>query len=197
MKKQVWLPVIFVSTMFAALLLGSYVSGKSIEARINAERRFVREKEVPATRAYERIMRMDPDVNYPKSPEGVMDFFNEAFYLMYSRSILDDGTLFEVMARQRDVYSDELLRLNPAQLQFMQLKNDLESLYEDNNICLSVERRGTVYDENYPGECVVQTMIFFNTFGAVYRNYFLIQDSEGRWRVNAWQDTDESFAIIR
>lgn len=197
MKKQIWLTVVLVAFLVSVLMLGSYVTSRSVEARLNAERRFVKEKEVPSARSYDRVMSMNPDISYPSSPEGVMDFFNEAFYLMYSNAILDDGTLFEVMVRQRDVYSDELKLLNPVDMQFAQLKNDLESLYDEDNICLSVERKGTVYDDNYPGECVVQTMIFYNTFGAIYRNYFMIQDSDGYWRINAWRDTDENYAIMQ
>jgi hypothetical protein len=179
-----------------AMMLGAYMANISINARIDEGRRFNKDKEVPASRAYDRLMSMDPETSYPTSPEGVMDFFNEAFYLMYSNSIIDDGTLFEVMARQRDVYSDDLRVLNPKEIQFAQLKSDLESLYAENSICLAVERKGTVYDESRPGECVVQVMIYYNTFGAIYRNYFLTLDDDGHWRVNAWQTTDESFAIV-
>ena len=195
MKKRIWLTVILMSFSVVIVMLAVYVTGIALEPWLNAERRFVKGKEVLATRAYDRIMSMDPLINYPSSPEGVMDFFNETFYLMYSKTIIDDGTLLEVMLRQRDVYSDELRDLNHEPSQFAKLIGDLENLYAENNICLSVERKGTVYDDFTPGKCVVQTMIYYNTVGAIYRNYFLIQDENGRWQVNAWNSTDENFTI--
>ena len=197
MKNRGWLIVLLISVSVVAVMLGGYATRASLEPWFNADKQFVKEKAAPAARAYDRIMKMDLEINYPSSPEGVMDFFNETFYLMYSKSILDDGTLLEVMIRQRDVYSEELrdADLNRIELQFAKLKSDLESLYEENNICLSVERKGTVYDDKSPGECVVQTMIYYNTVGAIYRNYFLVQDKKGRWRVNGWLDTDENYSI--
>jgi len=186
------------SVSVAAVMLIGYVARVSLEPIFNSQRRFVKEKEVIALRFYDRVMSMDPEISYPTSPENVMDFFNDAFYLMYSKSILDNGTLHEVMMRQRHVYSDELRNagLNHEDLQFEKLLNDLESLYAENNICLAVERKGTVYDDAYPGECVVQTMIYYNTVGAIYRNYFLVQDDKSRWRVKTWRDTDEHYTIL-
>ena len=196
MKKRNWLTVVLMSVSVLVVMLGGYVIRISIEPWLNSERRFVKEKSVPATRSYDRIMSMSPDINYPPSPEGVMDFFNETFYLIYSKSIIDDGTLFEVMERQRDVYSDEFRNSNPSNLQFEKLKSDLESLYDENNICLSVERKGTVYDNNSQGKCIVQTMIYYNTVGAIYMNYFLTQDDSGHWRVDGWLETDENYTIV-
>jgi len=197
LRRYTWLIVSLTAVLVAALLWSGFQLNRFLDDRAQANQRFVRGREAPASQAFDRIMSMDPEVNYPSSPEGVMDFFNETFYLIYSKSIADDGTLFEVMMRQRDVYSEELSILNPYEIQFAQLKRDLDSLAAEESILLNVERRGTVYDERFPNEAVVQTMIFYNTFGALYRNYFLIQDSDGRWRINAWQMTDENFTVVR
>lgn len=185
--------VIIALLAVAAVAVVGVMAYMYLDTRIKIEpRQFVKEKETVAKKLYDKIM-IDLEENYPTSPEGVMDLFNDAFYLMYSKSIVNDGTLLEVMSKQRELYSEELKSLNPETLQFSNLKSSLEELYDGNNICLSVERKGTVYGEK-PGECVVQVMIYYNTLGSLYRNYYLIQDDAGCWKVNAWQMTDEIFS---
>ncbi len=132
--------------------------------------KFNSEKEKIASKLYDKIQQTDLENHYPTTPEGVVDFYNDTFYMIYSNMIESDETLKEILIRQREVYSSELLESSNQEVQLSNLKLHLANLYKSGNICLNVERKGTVYDEENAKNCQVQVIMYYNTFGSIYRN---------------------------
>jgi hypothetical protein len=163
---------------------------------VNRPTGFNPEQKVAALQIYDRLNAIDFANDYPDSPEAVMDAYADTVVLLYGEMIEDDALYADVIALQRQLFSEDLLAENTAEAQLDAFIKAKEKLVQAGAYTVSVEHDNTDYYQD--GErymSVIEVTQYVKKMGMANWRYYL-EDVDGRWKITSWAMTDENFNEI-
>lgn len=176
-------------SLMAAVILIAFNRGSNIKSEFN------KEKETTALNLYNSIMSIQEEKDYPKSPEEVMNIYNDGFLLLYGNMIKDEKTIPEIIHQQRKLLSNEILDLNAFEDQEKNLKETIEKFKEQNFYIVSIETKPVIYID--AASCYIRVIQRGNNFIKFYWNYYLEKDELTKlWKITGWEATDENFEAL-
>lgn len=131
--------------------------------------------------AYEMVMEIDLDQNYPGDPQGVIKLNNEITVLLYGGAILEEQ-IEPVILQQRMLFAKELLDLNQAEAQVLMATAQIEDIKNAGQRVLGVTYKEPVYDPADDNLCSVYVMQFTSTNVSNSLKYDLIKEG-GKWKI--------------
>ena len=74
-------------------------------------------------------------------------------------------------------------------MQVAGVKQEIENNSKEEIKIVKIDSEIPLYDDNDNSVCRVNQTIYFTKNGKITRNYTLIKDSNGRWKIFNWKDT--------
>ena len=140
---------------------------------------------------HERVMDMDAYINYPRTPEEVMNMQADILMLLYGDFIVDEEMFADIIRQQRLLFSDEILELNSFDSQYSNFLHYLEVLRSDDIRAISTDVLPLEQEENFVEARVIRS---FSNLGTVYWIYHLERsDINSDWRISRWTVANENF----
>ena len=137
---------------------------------------------------YERIMQNDFETNYPSSPNQVIEKNDEIVSYLYSLEIKEEE-ISKVIHLQRQLFAKELLEANEEVMQIAGIKQEINSNAKEEIRIVKIESEVPLYDDNDTSVCTVKQTIYFTKNGKITRDYTLVKDDSGKWKIFNWKDT--------
>ena len=138
--------------------------------------------------AYEKLMQNDFDVNYPSSPNQVIEKNDEIVSYLYSLEIKEEE-IDDVVHLQRQLFANELLNINEEVMQIAGIKQEINNNAKEEIKIVKIDSEVPLYDDNDTSVCTVKQTIYFTKNGKITRDYTLVKDSNGNWKIFSWKDT--------
>lgn len=174
-------------TITVGLLLFAYSVGSKTENLFN------KDKAVKATILYENVKALQKDSDYPKTPEEVLQLYNDSYLLLYGNMIKNKDIISEILHQQRKLYSKELLKLNAFEEQEDLLEKSIEYCYKNKFHITGIITKPVIYDME-SNTCYIRVTLQGNDFSEYYWNYFLEKERDtGFWKITAWKKADKNF----
>ncbi len=142
---------------------------------------------------YNEVTSQDLVQDYPESPEDVMRFYDKTIYLLYNNKITDDNLLKMVLSKQRGLYDNELLELNPFEEQFSKLLISIDELNRQKVSIKSISHVSYEYDEKNPEVCMVNTVQYLQGEENLFIVFILRKDEDNKWRIVSRKSSDKNF----
>lgn len=171
---------IVVAVLCILLIVGGYVF-------------WMKQNEKPAgdveLTAVQKLITKDLEKNYPATPREVVKVYNEIITCFYKEEYTEDE--LEALGDQaRLLMDEELLKNNPRNEYFKQLKAEVVDYKQDErviisyNLCSSNEVQYVTVDER---ECAyVKTSYFIKDktgHSRTYQMYVVRKDDDGNWKI--------------
>ncbi|MCL2415970.1 MAG: hypothetical protein FWD01_04055 [Defluviitaleaceae bacterium] len=144
---------------------------------------------------YNETLGRDMVVNYPQSPEELMNLYNAATFFLYGNIIADEQMIADVIDFQRLMLSHEIVTTNsPTE----QLRNIREAVDFLNDAGITVRRpevmavRFDLHSNRIAIANIRQIMVFNDN---LYWVYFLELDDNDQWKIVSWSQTDDTFTL--
>lgn len=185
--------VVVIGIICISLVVGYYyhLSNKSEEA-----------KETDLTEVQKVILKDLDGKEYPETPREVVKLYNRILCCYYNEEYSEEE--FEKLADQAlKLMDEELAANNPPKQYYLRVKTEVESYHEKNrtinnaSVCDSNEVKYATIDG---AECAYVAASYFvrddDGFTKSNQNYVLRKDTEGRWKILAFEldkgDTTEN-----
>lgn len=124
--------------------------------------------------------------NYPNTPEDVVDYYCQLLKVIYSKETSQEDIVATVKL-MRKMYSDELLELNPEEVQINNLIQDVLIYQETENYLIDSKVEKLVYEADETVNIVMKQVL---THVTVFQNYDLI-NQDGKWVINRFDIVEE------
>lgn len=147
-----------------------------------------------SNRLYDQVVLTDLAVDYPKTPEAVLNFYDDTVCLLYDSGVTDYDMLKTVLEKQRELYASELLELNSLDEQLEKLLDALKEVDRRKLTITSIEHADMYFDAQDPDLCVISSITHLKGEEAdLYFNYYLKKDENGRYKILLRDPTDMVF----
>ena len=156
---------------------------------------FNKNDNVVAESIYEKVMGISEE-NYPITPEEVVTLYTEAYKLLYGDKIKDTSIVPNILEKQRILLSDEILTNNPIEEQEKNVLSSMENIKNNKVRLTSVEIKPVMYDPSDSNIAYVKVDKKDNFFQTYYYLYYLERQSDEKWKITGWYNTDENYNII-
>lgn len=173
MKKNYTLVVIIVVLVIAAAIVYTSSTVKNTPASVTE---------------YEKLMQNDFDTDYPASPNQLIAKNDEIVSYLYSLDIKDEEVA-SIIHLQRKLFGKELLEANDEVMQIEGVKQEIKSNKSEKLEIIKIDSEVPLYDDNDTSMCTVRQTIYFTKNGKITRDYTLVKDSDGKWKIFNWKDT--------
>ena len=181
------------------ILFGVMAAVMTVNFSIQRERSRAEEAALAAEAwaLYNRIMERDLVSDYPQTPEAVMDFFNWTAFYIYGRPAKDPDDIRRVLFRQRELFTDELLLLNPFEPTLAHLLESMEELHARQIFATDINRSTAYfYDLNNDHVAVIRSTIYLTgSPGSFDRDFYFVwvappggAAGHGRWKIEGWRE---------
>lgn len=192
-KEKVSIKTIIVFIILAVIIVGYflYLMNKSKNTEVIVEKTDI-----------EKLLDMDLENSYPKSPRDVIDIHSQITQYLYSGKVTDEQ-IEALNEMDRTMWSNEFLVANPISSQLSSLKSDVSS-YELNDkkilkYSLTEVSRVLYYDENgieLESRSGAVTAVLYGIYsmqkGTNFYNIvhkYLVVKEDKKWKIKGWQDS--------
>ena len=131
--------------------------------------------------------------SYPAAPREVIKFYNRILSCYYNEEYTEDE-FYQLADQARALMDQELADNNPAEQYYLKVQGDVNSYHEKNkkinntSVCDSNDVKYATIDG---AECAYLTSSYFirgdDGFTKSIQNYVLRKDSEGKWKILAFE----------
>jgi hypothetical protein len=139
----------------------------------------------------EKLLEMDLDNDYPKTPRDVAKLHGDMTRLLYSG--LEDGEIKNLAIKIRDLYDEEFLSKNPEEQYLTNLYSDI-ALWNQVNRRIEYNLVANKENEEFyelDGKKYATAYISFTIREkgqtSELRRYIMRKDDEGKWKVVGWE----------
>ena len=139
----------------------------------------------------EKLLEMDLDNDYPKTPRDVAKLHGDMTRLLYSG--LEDGEIKNLAIKIRDLYDEEFLSKNPEEQYLTNLYSDI-ALWNQVNRRIEYNLVANKENEEFyelDGKKYATAYISFTIREkrqtSELRRYIMRKDDEGKWKVGGWE----------
>ena len=139
----------------------------------------------------EKLLEMDLDNDYPKTPRDVAKLHGDMTRLLYSG--LEDGEIKNLAIKIRDLYDEEFLSKNPEEQYLTNLYSDI-ALWNQVNRRIEYNLVANKENEEFyelDGKKYATAYISFTIREkgqtSELRRYIIRKDDEGKWKVVGWE----------
>ena len=137
----------------------------------------------------DEVLDIDLEENYPDTPEGVMQLFNDTFRILYGWDRNDVYTISRVLEIQRELYVQALQDLNPFPQQLSRLLFALDEQYNMGLEIIGIYQGAPVFNRFSPDRCVITVIRYANNGQSFHYDVHLFQHPEsGRWEIGIWME---------
>lgn len=179
--------------MLAVLILAGYIL-------INRQAEQKAQEEVLPDTEIGKLLAKDLDSKYPGTPTEVVKLYWRMNCCIYNEDLSDED--FDALLTQmRKLYDDELLAETKNSFDTMSenLKKDKEEREDQTFSAYVVQKNSTVEVETLDDrECatVISSILLKakNETTKVYEKFTCRKDSDGKWKILGWQESDEEEA---
>lgn len=190
----------FGKTVIAILIIGviiaiSVISYKNASETLYGD--FTIEKKGMAEILYSDIRKFDESEEYPKTPDEVLEIYNECYRLLYGDMINNEEIISEILHIQRKLCSDEFVQMNIYEEQLVNLKEDIKNLKEKEVCVIDVSSKPAIYDKKHDS-CFIKVtvstdaMLQDRTMMKFNFKYHFIMDENGLWKIQSVETMKES-----
>ncbi len=174
-----------VAVLLVALVLFyfNYLSNKSADRRTDKQMTEV-----------ESLMNYDMLGDYPKTPRDVVKLHNRFFKQFYGQKLSDDE-LKILNHKIRNLYCTELLALNPEDVMYESLKDNIDEMKKSGYEYKSYELPEASQVKKYMADdremATLEVTVAVNTDdskGYMYIQYILIKEND-QWKIYGWGDS--------
>ncbi|WP_010169176.1 DUF6715 family protein [Candidatus Epulonipiscium viviparus] len=156
---------------------------------------FIYTKNLPTTNNLTNIAQKNFDQNlvdfttqmeagYPSTPEDVVTSYSDLLQLAYSEHA-DTEDIVALVEMMRTLYSSELLLLNDANKQVINLVADVENQREQANFLLQSSIARVEYLENTDEMTIIMTHTMTNF--KITREYYVVKEND-QWKIFSFKD---------
>ena len=150
-----------------------------------------------ATVLYDNVMSFGITYNYPLTPEELMSKKSDILMLLYGEFIVDDALFSDVIAQQRLLLGDEILRYNTFESQLQNFMDTLSEIRTNNIRLMSIDVLPIVSQPSIPYFAIARVVQNFENVGRVHMLYYLgFSVDDGKWRILSWAEADENFEAV-
>lgn len=149
-------------------------------------------KKAAAEKIYKEMTEVDIE-NYPQSPEEVVAYYLKGTRLLLGNMINDEKVIPEILRMQRITYDRELLDSTPLELQEVQIKNDMKTLFDKNICVVECQTLPIIFYENDISKGYVRVTLELNSGNKYYFKYYVKRDDNGFWRIEGYTNSNEKF----
>jgi len=193
-RKNTYLAVLIV--LAGVIIVGSlglfgYFSYKNMPSYFNPN------KTEQAKRLYNKVMDVDFDRNYPKTPDEVIDYYLAMSRLMYSDMIVEESVFGEVVTQMRKLFGPELAEENTYESQLANILDAVSVLKEQGIHQTGYEQLPTMFNSLDANICYIRANQVFNNGEVFYWEYQLERVlPENNWKIIRFESTDENYNVI-
>lgn len=188
-KLKVAIRVAIVSLICAALVVGYFIYLNKKNSAPAEDNKELTEAEIIATTDFEK--------NYPETPRAVIKWYDRISKVIYNNE-LGDVSVEEVGAKLRELYDEDLLKLNPEKDFYKRLKDEMKENEERKRSIVSMEESDSA-DVTYKMvngyDCAYVYTYYFgkegNDFTRTYQKFCLRKDKQGRWKILTWEKVNQ------
>lgn len=144
----------------------------------------------------QKLLAKDLDQSYPATPREVVKIYCNIMKEMYSGECSEQDVQ-DLYAQMRKLYDEELLKENPYDKQYEELKEELESYKKDKKKIISIKlpdtddvKRGNTDGEEMALVDVSIRMKEKSAWQQVDQEFVVRQDEDGRWKILGWYEIE-------
>lgn len=146
---------------------------------------FYNKQTVRIESGYPTIAGLDLKVDYPATPEAVIDINNKLMLVMYNGGINDSEIALSIL-KQRELFADELLELNPLEQMIIAVTDNILENKKRNVFMTEIETNDIYMDDISENIAEAIVMQYINNDIVQEVTYKLIKQ-EGQWKILAWE----------
>ena len=188
-KLKVAIRVAIVSLICAALVVGYFIYLNKKNSAPAEDNKELTEAEIIATTDFEK--------NYPETPRAVIKWYDRISKVIYNNE-LGDVSVEEAGEKLRELYDEDLLKLNPEKDFYKRLKDEMKENEERKRSIVSMEESDSA-DVTYKMvngyDCAYVYTYYFgkegNDFTRTYQKFCLRKDKQGRWKILTWEKVNQ------
>ncbi|NLZ80795.1 MAG: hypothetical protein GX913_03190 [Clostridiales bacterium] len=138
------------------------------------------------------------DTDYPNSPREVARFYSRIMQSYYALDYTEEE-LIKLVSQSRILFDPELLEENPEEDYITNLKAEIKSFEEKEQIITNykVDEVGEIEYYSAEGIEYAEVSVEYSLknkdgLSKVYEDYMMRKDEEGSWKILGWKLTPES-----
>lgn len=139
---------------------------------------------------FDRIVEMSAKEEIFYNPDEVMIVNNKIISYLYGGKVKSEE-IEPLITIQRSLFDNELLQINPIELQVEKVKSKIEEYKEKEYVIISIKQRSAQYEENNKNISRVKVIQYMTGGIDNYLEYYLRKQIDNTWKILGWETVDE------